>query len=69
MSGQIAQLHPIGTCEHCGKGCWTSKKIAKAAARRNHPGERLSVYECGRWWHYGHLDYPVLRGIKARGMY
>lgn len=67
--GRDNQIHPIGTCPDCGKWCWTSKKIAKAAAKRNHPGEHLSAYPCGRWWHYGHLDYPVMRSIKARGTY
>lgn len=58
---------PVGTCTSCGKFCWTTKKNAKNGARRNHPNERLSVYECNGYWHYGHLDYPVLRGFKARG--
>lgn len=59
--------HPIGTCGECGKLCWTNKKVAKQAAKRNHPEEKMCVYRCGQWWHYGHLDYPVSRGIKARG--
>lgn len=60
-------LHPVGDCSTCGKLCFVSRKIAKNAAKRHHPEERLSVYRCGRYWHYGHLDYPVARGIKQRG--
>lgn len=61
-------IHAIGTCFACGKLSWSSKKTAKNAAKRNHPGERLSVYECSGYWHYGHLDYPIMRGIKKRGI-
>jgi hypothetical protein len=63
---QDNQLHPLGECTECGKFSYVSRKIAKNAAKRNHPEEHLSVYQCGRYWHYGHLDYPIMRGYKQR---
>ena len=62
-------MQPIGTCRECGKLCWTSKKNAKSAAKREHPSERLAVYRCGQWWHYGHLTRAIQRGIAQRGSY
>ena len=61
-------IHPVGTCSECGKFSFGSRKAAKSAAKRNHPNEHLSVYLCGTYWHYGHLDYGTLRGYKQRGV-
>lgn len=55
---QRTRLGRATTCPVCGKGTYLSRKDARTAARRNHPGARLHAYECepgsGRW-HYGHL--------------
>lgn len=56
----------VGTCSTCGKQCWSSKRYAKNAARRIHPGEKLSIYQCGDYWHFGHLNYSTARGYAAR---
>lgn len=48
-----------GQCQRCGKiGTFRSRKAARAARRRLHPGEKLHAYECGGpgsgRWHIGH---------------
>lgn len=46
------------TCS-CGRRSYESRKIARAAVRREHPGEDLHAYECDRStaltpaWHIG----------------
>lgn len=57
---------PRGACPACGKLMFDSRKVAKAAARRAHPGERLNAYQCGDWWHYGHLMPYVKVGDTPR---
>ena len=48
-------------CPGCGKHVYRSRSHAKKAARTNHPGDRMSVYECrhpdGQGWHYGHTNW------------
>lgn len=57
----------IGTCETCGKRCYTSKRDAKAAIRqRQHRAGRLSAYRCGPYWHIGHLHRAVAAGQLRR---
>jgi hypothetical protein len=56
----------IGCCPVCGKHCYETKRDAKRAARRLHPGSRLNPYRCGRWWHIGHLPAPVVAGVLPR---
>lgn len=57
----------IKTCETCGKKCYASRKIAKDSARAVHPSERMSVYRCGDYWHYGHMPNAVRFGVLPRG--
>ena len=60
----------LGRCGYCGKFIYRSRKVAKKAADRIHPGAHLRAYEChkaladgvaGRW-HFGHLPDWVMRG-------
>lgn len=47
-------------CSRCHKRTYPSRKIARSAARNNHPGERMNSYECPHhagWWHYGNPNY------------
>lgn len=64
---QIAQESPppptISTCAICGKlGNFPSRKAARQARRRYHPGEHMRAYECDipGVWHYGHLPAHVM---------
>jgi hypothetical protein len=50
--------HPVSTCTWCGKGSYTSRKAARNASRRHHPGQPLNAYRCPvaeKIWHYGTL--------------
>jgi hypothetical protein len=55
-----------GTCGSCGKVRYLSRKAAKQAARRLHPGADLHVYACGGAYHLGHLPFVVERGQVDR---
>lgn len=51
-------------CEVHEKRGYSSKREAKRAAKRWHPGEHLDAYPCDRGtglWHIGHLPSGVLR--------
>lgn len=55
------------TCTDCGKRSYLSKHAARQA-RKTLPDRRgLSVYECGSFWHVGHLPFAVRRGDVTRG--
>ena len=59
----------IGTCQQHGKMLFRNRKRAKLHARRIHPGQHMSAYECDGnpgMWHFGHLPDPVVRGMLAR---
>lgn len=70
MTSQIKNRHwvpnHVGLCGVCGKQCYTSRKAAKEAAHRAHPQEKLSVYRCDKFFHYGHKPYVVTRGLAER---
>lgn len=57
---------PVGTCRNCGKKCYLTRKAARRDARRILPGEHLNAYQCGPYWHLGHLPVPVARGAEGR---
>ena len=56
----------LGTCMECGKRCYGSRSAAKRMLKRRFPGERMSVYKCGDFYHLGHLPGRVIAGDKAR---
>lgn len=55
-----------GECPRCTKAAYATRKQAKTAAKRLFPGERLSVYRCGDYYHFGHLPTVVRRGETDR---
>lgn len=56
----------VGTCPSCGKHRYDDRKQAKKVARRLYPGEHMSAYQCGTYWHIGHLSPAVKRGRVTR---
>jgi hypothetical protein len=45
------------TCR-CGKRAYVSRKFARKAAKRNHPGDCVNSFRCSLntgYWHIGHL--------------
>lgn len=58
-------------CDSCGKLCYLSRDDAKKAARNNHPGQTMHVYECEepsgrRWWHISSIPAMKLEELKNR---
>lgn len=49
-AGPAERLH-VGPCAGCGKRRYTSRVIARRAARSLYPGARMRAYQCGQWWH------------------
>lgn len=41
-------------CPDCGKHCFITREMARAAARDLWPGDSFNVYRCGDYFHYGH---------------
>ncbi|WP_409186697.1 hypothetical protein F9C11_21650 [Amycolatopsis sp. VS8301801F10] len=55
-------------CTRCEKKTWPSRRAARRAAKRHHPGHVLNAYPCPHQhvgWHYGHLR-PDDRDIPRR---
>lgn len=59
---------PGATCPACGKERYLTRRQAKAAVKRmaNLGNGHCSAYECGGFWHIGHMPRHVVRGIAAR---
>lgn len=60
---------PVGWCRTHGKNLYRSRRAARRAARRFHPGDHLSSYPCDEHsarWHIGHLPAAVTAGEQAR---
>lgn len=55
-----------GVCPDCGKKRWGSRKAAKDFAKQQYPYDKLSAYQCGDWWHIGHLTPQVIAGDLPR---
>lgn len=49
-----------------GKFRWKTRRDAKRIARRDHPGEHMSAYACGDYWHIGHLPDAIIQGERLR---
>lgn len=54
------------TCPRCGKRRYPTRRVARRQARRLYPGDRLSAYPCGTFWHVGHLPDSVKAGEETR---
>jgi hypothetical protein len=63
---QYATNH--GRCS-CGKLRYASRKDARAVARKAHPGEHMSAYECGGYFHIGHIPGAIKNGWVDRRNY
>ncbi len=57
---------PQGKCETCGKLKFKSKQAARYYARSSFPKDRVSVYVCGGYYHFGHGDQLGRRGSRNR---
>lgn len=70
MSGRKPGVANV-TCG-CGKRGYTTRKDAKTAGRRAHPGDHMSTYVCSAsdsgYWHYGHLKGVILAGDLPRSV-
>jgi hypothetical protein len=60
----------VKKCEHCGKMCFTARKLAKKYVSDFFPGQGLTVYRCEGnpdYFHFGHTPWKVARGVQERG--
>ena len=62
----VAEDAAVGSCGTCGKRQFRTRKAARSTGRRLYPGQRLSQYECGDYWHIGHLPGAVRHGVIPR---
>lgn len=57
-------------CPTCGKVRYLTRKHARLVARRmkHRSGKdgRLNAYQCGNFWHLGHLPAVVISGESSR---
>ena len=59
----------LGRCGGCGKMSYSSRKAARAAAKRAFPGDKFNAYEClsnPGVFHFGHLPGKVRQGRMPR---
>jgi hypothetical protein len=67
MTGRVARAQ-IGWCDQCGKYLLSSRKAARAEARKLRGGHP-SVYPCpvvANLWHVGNLSPQVVKGQLTR---
>ena len=63
----MKQAHAhVGTCHTCGKLCFLTRKDARMYLRKSFPGEKMSIYPCGDYYHFGHTPWGIKRGITDR---
>lgn len=53
-------------CDTCGKRAFLSKHEARKARKGLPRHGGMSVYECGGYFHIGHLPHAVRRGRVTR---
>jgi hypothetical protein len=69
VKGKAQALRPVaadrhfGYCKECGRVRYSTKQMAKVAARQIHPGQNLRAFKCGNYWHYG----PHTAAKKSQG--
>lgn len=69
MSRRPKPPRSVGTCVKCGKASYLSRKDARSVARNRHPGEHMSAYPCGDYWHIGHIPTMIRDGRLDRRDY
>lgn len=68
----MRQASTRGRCEQCQKILYATRRAAKSALRRLHPGEHMSPYACPAGlpgYHVGHLPRVVRKGNTDRRDY
>lgn len=58
-----AYMH-LGHCRVCGRVRYSTKKIAKAAARQLHPGRHQRAFQCSDYWHIAPAEPISIRGAR-----
>lgn len=58
----------VGICPVCGKRRYRSRKDAKSVLRKLRGQGRQHVYQCGDYWHHGHLPRAVVKGDIGRDL-
>lgn len=61
---QRRRIQNDGVCpdETCGKVRYASRREARGAAHLLFPGDHLTAYQCGDFWHFGHEPQRVIQG-------
>jgi hypothetical protein len=63
------QAPHAGTCGVCGKVCYFTRKAAKKALSRDaYRSDKtdMNVYQCGEYFHVGHISKAVKHGLATR---
>ena len=55
-----ANVCVAGKCQECGKLCYLNRKDARKACKASFPGQTVSAYPCGRYWHVGHTPRKIV---------
>lgn len=55
MTDRDSRLN-LGHCPDCGKTRYATRRRARRAAKVFHPGNAMRAYQCGDFWHIGHLN-------------
>lgn len=66
LERELDEMYGVGKCPDCGKIRFRTRKAAKSRARQRCPGEQISVYRCGDFFHWGHTPYGIKRGFRER---
>lgn len=62
-------IHPIGRCSDCGKLRFENRKATKKYINKRFPGDHMTIYKCGEYFHFGHTPYGIKRGTTDRRKY
>lgn len=56
-----------GVCSYCGRHSYSTRALARRAARALFPGKSLRAYPCGGYWHFGPKPARLKRGLRSLG--
>jgi hypothetical protein len=62
----MAKAFHVGRCSTCGKLRFTSRKTAKKFMYSHFGKDRMTIYRCGGYYHFGHTPYRIRRGFSER---